>query len=403
MIKKVRIHNFKSIEDIEFELGSKINIIIGANGSGKTNILESIVMGAAASADKLDYEFLGNRIRITSPEYMLNAFYGNKNKEIVLEYELEEKNIDYKLVNDKNDYRKWIDLNKTSSIKDANKVLRKIFTGSYQIDNANIDQDEKQMYDSFKSLVYTLNVLDKKSTSEIESIIPLLTNEIIGKELSDEILSRFLIYTPELSYLKKFEEPSQIVPLGVKGEGLFYELKKLLSNNRKTKQINEIKEYLHLLDWFEDFSIPKDLMSNEFRISIKDRFISSSHFFDQRSSNEGFLYLLFYLILFTHENTPSFFAIDNIETGFNPKLCTELIKSINHLAGKYKKQTILTTHNPSILDGIDLKDDNQRLFIARRNRLGKTVIERIEQKPQSKLKLSELWTKGYIGGLPDNF
>jgi len=160
---------------------------------------------------------------------------------------------------------------------------------------------------------------------------------------------------------------------------------------------------LHLLDWFEDFDIPNNLMANEFKITIKDRFINSANYFDQRSSNEGFLFLLFYLVLFTNERTPSFFAIDNIETGFNPKLCTQLIKDLNLLAKKYKKQVIVTTHNPAILDGIDLKDDNQRLFIARRSKTGKTILERVQVKPQSNMKLSELWTKGYIGGLPDNF
>ncbi len=127
------------------------------------------------------------------------------------------------------------------------------------------------------------------------------------------------------------------------------------------------------------------------------------NYFEQRSSNEGFLYLLFYLVLFTSEKTPAFFAIDNIETGFNPKLCTELIKILNELAKKYKKQVIITTHNPAILDGLNINDENQRLFIARRNKSGKTQIERIKQKTKSKMKLSELWTKGFIGGIPDNF
>ena len=114
-------------------------------------------------------------------------------------------------------------------------------------------------------------------------------------------------------------------------------------------------------------------------------------------------FCLFYLVLFTSDKTPPFFAIDNIETGFNPKLCTELIVVLNKLAKKYNKQVIITTHNPAILDGINLNDDNQRLFIAQRNKNGKTIIDRIKNKPKSDIKLSELWTRGYIGGIPDNF
>jgi AAA15 family ATPase/GTPase len=73
MIKKIEIKNFKSIPQLELELG-RINVFIGANGSGKSNILEGITMGAAALAGKLDNEFLSTRIRMTNPDLMVSAF-----------------------------------------------------------------------------------------------------------------------------------------------------------------------------------------------------------------------------------------------------------------------------------------------------------------------------------------
>lgn len=38
MIKKIRVKNFKSFKDVELSLG-KVNILIGANGSGKSNFV----------------------------------------------------------------------------------------------------------------------------------------------------------------------------------------------------------------------------------------------------------------------------------------------------------------------------------------------------------------------------
>lgn len=399
MINKIKIKNFKSIEDLEFELG-KLNVIIGANGSGKTNILEAIVMGAAASASKLDYEFLGNRIRISSPEFMKNAFPDTTEKEIQLKFYQENKELSYKLINDKNDYRKWIEINRANFQIETNRFFKDLFSGNENL-LKELDDDAKSFLDSLNSLIKK----EKDSLNEgFSEMIPVISNKIIKDEFSLNEISEFLIYTPELSYLRRFEEFSQITPLGVKGEGLFNLLKQIVSNKRKKKQITDIKDNLHLLDWFDDFDIPANLMSNEFKIAINDRFIKSElNYFDQSSSNEGFLYLLFYLVLFTSEKTPTFFAIDNIETGFNPKLCTELIKVLNKLSKKYKKQVIITTHNPAILDGLNINDENQRLFVARRNKKGKTQIERITQKTQSKMRLSELWTKGFIGGIPDNF
>jgi AAA15 family ATPase/GTPase len=71
MIREIRIENYKSIHKLKLELG-RVNVLIGENGSGKTNILEAIALSAAAASEKLDNEFLAPRgIRITSAERML--------------------------------------------------------------------------------------------------------------------------------------------------------------------------------------------------------------------------------------------------------------------------------------------------------------------------------------------
>src|ERR1035437_3437851 len=78
MIDKIRIQNFKSVVDTTIELG-RVNIIIGENGCGKTNVLEAISFASAASQDKLD--FLGNFLRVTKPEFMFSAFDNDKDSE----------------------------------------------------------------------------------------------------------------------------------------------------------------------------------------------------------------------------------------------------------------------------------------------------------------------------------
>lgn len=158
------------------------------------------------------------------------------------------------------------------------------------------------------------------------------------------------------------------------------------------------------MDWFDGVSLPADLMSNEYRLSIGDRYLSDSlHYFDQRSTNEGFMFLLFYLTLFNSLDTPPFFSIDNIETALNPKLCTELTSRLISTAKEKDKQVILTTHSPFVLDALDLSDDEVRLFVARRDIDGHTRLDRINYREDRKMLLSELWMSGLIGGLPDNF
>ena len=69
----------------------------------------------------------------------------------------------------------------------------------------------------------------------------------------------------------------------------------------------------------------------------------------------------------------------------------------------------MTTHNPSILDGIDLKDQEQKLFVVSRNSNGYTHVKRVttEDNPIDEdgemLHLSEAFMRGYLGGLPRGF
>ncbi len=110
--------------------------------------------------------------------------------------------------------------------------------------------------------------------------------------------------------------------------------------------------------------------------------------------------MLFYISLFISKETPTFFAIDNIEASFHPRLCEALIRNLVELSKKHNKQVILSTHNPFVLDGLDLNDDEQTLFVVRRNADGETIADPIKTPPIG-VKLSEAWERGYIGGQPE--
>ena len=79
MIRKIEIENFKSVKKLELELG-RVTVLIGANGAGKSNILEGIAFGAAAADGKLDYEFFASRgIRVPDDNrWILPAFPTNE-------------------------------------------------------------------------------------------------------------------------------------------------------------------------------------------------------------------------------------------------------------------------------------------------------------------------------------
>lgn len=393
MIQTIKIENFKSIVDLKLDLG-KFNVIIGTNGCGKTNILEAITLASAAAQDKLDTEYLLNRdIRITSPQFMTNAFedidYSEdsvSNKVIKLSVQAKSKISSISYITYAPQLKKWIDLaNGTDKYRIKN-ILENLNKNSNKNSNINLD-----------------NLLDL-DFDHIEETEPNLYHEIKELIIDKPELSSFLTYRPSETFLRKTFDTS-ITPIGLKGEGLLRYLKELDKTNDQNKILfKEINNGLHLLDWFDNFSIPEDTLSTEYTLSIGDKYLKESlHNFDQQSTNEGFLFLLFYLTLFNSPDTPKFFAIDNIETSFNPKLCTRITKCLVDTTLEKGKQVIITTHSPYVLDGLDLSNDDIRLFVARRDIDGHTRIERISYREDRTMPLSELWMSGLIGGLPDNF
>jgi len=235
-------------------------------------------------------------------------------------------------------------------------------------------------------------------------LIQMMAKETLKNTSPVPELPNFVIFSPENSALRTFDREGQIEPLGINGEGLL-KLISFYASKPNDTTLAKVKDSLKLFDWFDDFAT--ESVPSAARLLVRDRFLDENvEGFDHRSANEGFFFLLFYFLLFNSELTPKFFAIDNIDASLNPKLCEKLMQELGALAKANDKQAILTTHNPAVLDGLDLNDDEQRLFVVSRGRDGTTKVKRI-QKPEpvdgNNLRLSELFIRGLIGGLPKGF
>ncbi|ALH99513.1 DNA replication/repair protein RecF [Pseudomonas sp. FW306-02-F02-AA] len=412
MIDTIEISNYKSIEKVKLELG-RVNLFIGENGAGKSNLLEAISLMSAAASNKLDNEFLLSRgIRVTAPQLMRSQFHKNTDllpiKIDVLIKDFEP--ITFEINNDNGHYSSW-QSNLKKNGKNASEYTSKKFENYIREPDADLDkilQQVTQFLEQARAIKSKLESENKKSIlnpfkdtdNTISKIIINYQNEFreLPKELED-----FVIYSPEQTALRTFDQEGQIEPLGVKGEGLL-KLLSVLSEIDNGKAFNDISERLKVLGWFESLRIAKDSSMSPVGMDISDNFTSESgKVFDHRSANEGFLFLIFYYALLSTNLTPSFFAIDNIDTSLNPKLCVELMKQLAGLARKNNKQVLLTTHNPAVLDGMNLEDDDQRLFVVSRNLTGQTRIKRIKKPKNVELKLSEMFMRGVLGGLPKGF
>ena len=354
MIEEIHIRNFKSITRLTMSLG-RLNVLIGANGSGKSNILEAIGMIAAKSGDKIELDSLAQRgVRIARPELMTNSFYGERASKTI-----------------------------TIGLKGNGKPVT------------------FKMYQFFENDIYTPWIVDTLGRNHHENV----------EEKLNVALSRYAIFSPDIDVLRGLSSASTLYPLGIHGEGLDVLMSQLPKEDIEVIE-NIARKYIPWMD--EMVYDAHDLLKyrgyklgrSNSNLYFTDKFMRKrNNFFSAENANEGALMLLFYLTLMVSKNTPKFFAIDNVDSGLNPRLCRYLMKELAQLADEYDKQLMVTTHNPAVLDGLDLRDRQTKLFVVERSDDGDTLANEIETKPNNtrRMKLSEMWMNGLIGGVPEDF
>jgi len=419
MIRTIRIQNYKSILDHSIDLG-RVNVFIGENGCGKTNLLEAIAMASASVTGKLDAEELYSKgVRIAKPSTTFSSFAGARQKQRI--------ELVFTLAHDAAK-RPRTDLHVTCTIgsRNAQDITAEWFDNEVDVDdsgkpldwedlgkkaNALLEQgtsqleQAKQLGDT-KKQAKAAQFFTSKAVPALQAFSKLTRRNILAREIGD-----FVIYNLNALALRGIQVTSRKEPLGINGENL-----DVLISSFPKKQLDEMIKRSKLVSWLDTFFVdPQDALKFQGHklgrsistLYFRDKFMrQKGNVFSAENANEGILHVLFYLALFISPKTPKFFGIDNIETALNPKLCRKLITEIVDLAPKHGKQVLLTTHNPATLDGLNLHDDDQRLFVVYRNNDGHTVTKRIKLKPEtgeSAMPLSELWMRGHLGGIPKQF
>ncbi len=390
MIRRVKVDNFKSVVSQTMDLGT-FNVLIGANGCGKSNLLEAIALAGLSSSGALLPEMFDNRgIRLSDTRFMRAAFENMDDEFISIKVETTGGESSRYKIRYNTDLKpaQWEDV-----VEEDTKHFLSHAKGT----------DLKYSVSDLKA--YFEEIANSKGKTDVEFNISLYRrdNDVVLARSRVNGLKNFTIYSLEETALRGMDQmPS--TKLGRTGKGLLSYLKELSKSESGKAILMEIKNNMRVIDWFEDLDMQDSGLSHDSTLKLKDRYLDENlEFFDQRSANEAFLYLLFYFTLFISDETPSFFAIDNIESSLNPKLCKLLISKLSELARKHNKQVIITTHSPFVLDGLNELSEYNRLFVVNRNTDGYTVVNQVKDNKNKTISLSEAWLKGYIGGLPNNF
>lgn len=397
--KSISIKNFKSLENVEINL-DKLNVVVGPNGSGKTNLLETILFAKLIARP------------VIYPPYPFSYWWGYRN--LVYLHDIN-KNVEFKINGDvkTGDYSEPFSYGFT--VNGAGEKL-KIIEETLDLENSfsikrlgsemKIYRDEKEVsgyeildmrYPIFNILTYpahfydersgkwklllqinpglakgdpqTTIELDKKLTEAFETIYSNLFNDIY-----------FLKYNPERA--KTPSVPGSI--LSIDGFGIFSGLQNAYSGTG-----SKLGGYL---DYFlDEFNLRMKFQQTEFQTVIM-KLIENGLEIEPPGIPDGYLKTI--TILYLLDLKPSMLVIDELENHMHLKL-------IEHVLSAFKNsstEVLITTHSPLI---IDLVEPQELIMLYKAG--NSTKAKRIENAEAFKkeliekgITLSESWLYGSL-------
>jgi len=361
VIKRIKIRNFKSLRDVDLELG-KINVIVGPNGSGKSNLVDFFI-------------FLKELINPSSfPSDPFQIFGGYEEVVFLHNTSL---SISFVIVGDNFQYSAEIS-GKSGFTINREMLIYKDFLVSRSLNS--IEIKDARMGEPLKTYL--------TPTTSIFSLSPERSSfyqTLVGTPLSDRFKELFDFMS---SFAKDF------IPLRIDPERAFapvhysypsklevdgYGFAKLLL--RKLPDLPDpLKQFLDEIN----LKLRTDL-SQEGNVIILafERIPDLNREIHLRPRNvpAGFIKMITILFaMFALEPLPSLMIIDEIENSLHLKFIEELVSAMKYSPPQF----IITTHSPMVIDMFDPED-----IILFYKEKGETKAERIKDPEKLKEKLVE--------------
>ncbi len=388
-IEKISIKNFKSLYDVSFEPGN-VNVFIGANGSGKSSILEAIGILSAAISDRINNNALQRKgIRLSTASLYKSKFASLKMEGATVDF-----NVEWDRVDSHYGYTTYLTVPKEDD--------------SWKYFAESVSKNSETVFGrSNRSAVQTNNKVGYFALAE----------QLATDEYRDFLryIENYGIYQPDTLTLRgTVPDPVQANPIGLNGGRLAEAMSDLLSVVDGDVMFGTMfmEDVLELLDWASEFKVGKPkksilnpgVPSTQQIVEFKDKYLKDTASFTGYDASEGALYVLFMLTLAMHERAPKMFAIDSFDHALNPRLAKKVTEIFSQRVIEENKTVFMTTHNPLVLDGLDLSDDRIRLFTTDRNKNGLVEVNRVKVSKElleMNQPLSRLWINGLLGGVPE--
>ncbi len=339
MLKKLKIQNFKAIQNVEIEF-DRLNVLIGTNSVGKTTILQAIDMMLSTVTSDLDkylYErdwrvdeiknqcsisnivrfeadfvFSTNGVDVPLNWYMSFAFNSRLNSISLIRETIERTSDDKVLLKFKRSEGLWISsLNEGKITSNRQVIFDKMASSCLKFINFN------------KEIGYP---------PELKLLFDFVNNSESYELLAPEHMKHGARGTSDTlgksgnklaSFIKGLDE-TQL-------DFLVSSLQKYIPN------ITGITAVVKSKPWWIELRLKEQYESN--KISVKSMHIS-----------DGVLRLIAIICMGIKSKPNSIMLMDEIEDGINPLIATKLVKSL-HETLIPNRQLIVTSHSSIMLDG----------------------------------------------------
>ncbi|WP_271252348.1 AAA family ATPase [Pseudanabaena sp. Chao 1811] len=371
MLKHISIKGFKSIKELELDL-SPINVLIGANGSGKSNFISFFKLLNRMMQSQGELQLFvaqsggANSFLFDGAEITLQI-------ESELEFEVSKDKFDYAFKNDRFDYS---------------------FKLSYAASDTFVFAEEKCrdfniMYNVWSDWMTLLSGHRESKLLEFtmfaqKKIYSLIRNFIVYQFHNTSTTSRIKQKwnADDNQYLK--EDAGNLAPF----------LLRIRSKEPRYYQ-RIIETVSQISPFFADFVLNPTSKT----VLLQWREKGTDLIFSPHQASDGTLRVmaLVTLLLQPPDSLPDVLILDEPELGLHPYAINIIGSLINSVANRC--QVILATQSPLLVDCFEPED----IIVVERNERESTFKRLVETDLEDWLEeysLSELWNKNVIGGRP---
>jgi len=396
MLKQIRLQNFLSFKDLTIDFNSGLNILVGINGAGKSNLLRAFDMLREGVYNKRLKEFIFNKMGGLDNIFFKEANVNSPNNTITLRFTLDGRVVGEKGFNFTEDIVYTISLKKLPS------------SSNYYV-HEKIESSKGFVYLDFESGSGVLNERVEPTGNKTKLIK--YQDFVSGQELALSLifdsdryfalstirtaLADMEVYhyfdTTSSSLIRKPSIPtseSRLLPTGTNLPQILNTLK--INNKSNFLRITELLKEINPAFTEIDFNF----IGGNIELMLGEENLEGS--IHVSNISDGTLHYLCLLAILLNNNRGKIVCIDEPELGLHPDMINGLCRLFEEKS--FETQFIISTHSENLLDNFNLKD----ILIFEKDKANSSSVKRYSDDDfkgwYEQFSPGRMWRVGDLGG-----